>query len=418
MNAASNHVLVIGAGVIGIACAHYLHRAGLKVTLIDQGEPGQACSFGNCGLICPSHILPLTMPGAVSKGLRSLFDEQATFRIKPQARLALYRWLYQFARRCTVEQARQATLHLQRILDASMAEYRALLSYPQIAATWREGGTLCVFRSERALHEYEASEVVLQRDLGVEAELLDAAAVNRLTPGISSYVRGGVLFKGDAFLQPDQLTASWLAQLKADGVTVLEHTGVHNVAVSGPRITSVATSRGDLTADQYVFALGSWSPQLRQWLNVDVPIEPGKGYSVLVDRPPNTPSLPILFPERNIVATPFAASIRLGSIMEFAGYDRSIPQWRVDQLISAAADYIELPVDRSPRQRWTGWRPMTWDSLPIIGRPRRLGNALIAAGHNMLGMTLAPATGRLIADFAMERAPFIDAQAYSPDRFG
>jgi D-amino-acid dehydrogenase len=126
----------------------------------------------------------------------------------------------------------------------------------------------------------------------------------------------------------------------------------------------------------------------------------------------------VLFPERNIVATPFAQSVRLGSIMEFAGYDRSIPQWRVDQLIGAAADYIEMPVDRSPRQRWTGWRPMTWDSLPIIGRPRQLGNALIAAGHNMLGMTLAPATGRLIADLAMERAPFIDARAYAPDRFG
>ncbi|MBB6091298.1 D-amino-acid dehydrogenase [Povalibacter uvarum] len=418
MSSSPNQVLVIGAGVVGIACAHYLHRAGLKVALIDQAEPGQACSFGNCGLICPSHILPLTMPGAVGKGLRSLFDQQATFRIKPQARLALYRWLYQFARRCTAEQARQSTLNLQRILDASMAEYRGLLSYPRIAATWREGGTLCVFRSEHALQEYEASEVVLQRELGVGAELLDAAAINKLTPGISPHVRGGVLFRGDAFVQPDQLTSSWLAQLKADGVTVLENTALQGISVAGPRIKSVATSKGDLTADQYVFALGSWSPQLKQWLGVNIPIEPGKGYSVLVDRPVNTPSLPVLFPERNIVATPFAQSVRLGSIMEFAGYDGSIPEWRVNQLIGAAADYIEMPVDRSPRQRWTGWRPMTWDSLPIIGRPRQLGNALIAAGHNMLGMTLAPATGRLIADLAMERAPFIDSHAYSPDRFG
>lgn len=417
MSAASDHALVIGAGIVGIACAHYLRRAGLRVTLIDQAEPGQACSFGNCGLICPSHILPLTVPGAVGKALRSLFDPQATFRIKPQVRFALYHWLYQFARHCTAEQAKQAATHLQSILDASMAEYRALLSYPQIAATWRETGTLCVFHSERALHEYEISEVSLQRDHGVAAERLDSAGIGRLTSGISPRVRGGVLFRGDAFVQPDQLSRNWLSQLVADGVTVLANTPVHDVAIAARRIESVTTPSGELTADHYVFALGSWSRRLGQWLNVEVPVEPGKGYSVLVDRPLAAPSLPVLFPEQNIVMTPFAHSLRLGSIMEFAGFDSAIPERRVEQLIGAAGDYIELPADRSPRQRWTGWRPMTWDSLPIIGRPRRLDNGLVAAGHNMLGMTLAPATGRLVADLVMERTPFIEARAYSPDRF-
>lgn len=418
MSSGSNHVLVIGAGIVGIACAHYLRRAGLQVTLIDQAEPGHGCSFGNCGMICPSHILPLTMPGVVGKGLRSLFDSQAAFRIKPQARFALYRWLYQFARRCTAAQARQTALQLQSILDASMAEYRSLLAYPRIAEVWREGGSLCVFRSEQALHQYVASEVASQREFGITAELLDPAAIARLSPGILPEVRGGVFFHGDAFVRPDQLSGSWLSQLRVDGVTVLANTPVQSVAIAGGRIASVTTSKGDMTADRYVFALGSWSRQLQQWLNLDLPVEPGKGYSALVDRPPASPALPVTFPERNVVVTPFADSLRLGSIMEFTGFDRSIPEWRIEQLITAAADYIELPADRTPRQRWAGWRPMTWDSLPIIGRARGLSNALIAAGHNMLGMTLAPATGRLIADLVMERTPFIRAEAYSPERFG
>jgi D-amino-acid dehydrogenase len=418
VNEHSTGALVIGAGIIGLASAYYLQRAGLKVSLIDQGDPGQACSFGNCGLICPSHILPLTMPGAPGKALRSLFDPRATFRITPQLRPALYRWLYQFARRCNSQTALRSAAHLKRILDASIAEYRTLVSHAAISAAWRESGNLYLFRSERALREYESSELTLLREFGVDSERVNPDRIRSLTPGVSPEVSGGVLFSGDAFVQPDRLFQSWLSVLKAEGAEVQSHTAVRDVSVSAGRIDRVITASGDYVADHYVFALGSWSGELRRLLQLNIPVQPGKGYSIMLDRPAACPSLPLLFPEHNVVATPFASGLRLGSIMEFAGFSGAIPDHRVHQLATSAAQFIEMPREPTVRQKWMGWRPMTWDSLPIIGRPSHIRNAFIAAGHNMLGMTLAPATGRLIADFVMERTPFIDAAPFSPDRFG
>jgi D-amino-acid dehydrogenase len=410
--------LVIGAGIVGLASAYYLQRAGLKVSLIDQGEPGQACSFGNCGLICPSHILPLAMPGAPRKAVRSLFDPQATFRIRPQLRPVLYRWLFEFSRRCNSHTALRSAAHLKQILDASVAEYRSLIAHAAIDAAWRESGNLYLFLSEHAWREYESSELGLLREFGVAAESVSPERIHSLTPGLSPKIGGGVLFSGDAFLQPDRLFQSWLAVLKAEGAEVRPHTEVLDVIVSAGRVERVITTNGEYIADHYVFAIGSSSAQLRRLLQLEVPVEPGKGYSIMLDRPTACPSLPLLFPEHNLVATPFASELRLGSIMEFAGFNGAIPDHRVRQLTSLATQFIEMPRDPTVRHRWMGWRPMTWDSLPIIGRPARLGNAFIAAGHNMLGMTLAPATGCLIADLVMERTPFIDAAPFSPDRFG
>jgi len=414
----STDVLVIGAGIIGLASAYYLQRAGLRVKLIDQGEPGQACSFGNCGHICPSHILPLAVPGIPGKALRSLFDSNATFRIAPQMRPALLRWLYHFWRRCESGTALRAARHLKLLLDASAAEYRNLVSDPALDAGWQDAGNLYLFRSERALREYESTELAQLRDLGVTAKVVSPDRIRSLTPGVLPQVCGGVLFSGDAFLQPDRLYQSWLSLLKAGGAEVRSHTAVREVRVSDGRIDRVVTEKGEYVADQYVFALGSWSAQLQRLLKLDIPVEPGKGYSIMVDRPAACPSLAMLFPEHNVVATPFASGLRLGSIMEFAGFDSSIPERRVRQLLASAEQFIEMPRERAVRQKWMGWRPMTWDSLPIIGRPRSVRNALVAAGHNMLGMTLAPATGRLVADLAMERTPFVDAAPFSPDRFG
>jgi len=418
VSAKSTGVLVIGAGIIGLSSAYYLQRAGLKVTLIDRGEPGQACSFGNCGLICPSHIFPLAMPGAPGKALRSLFDSSATFRIAPQLRPALFRWLYRFWRRCNSRTAMQAAGHLQQLLDASALEYRTLVADPAIDAGWQGSGNLYLFRSERALREYESSELAPLSEFGVAAEHVTPDRIRSLTQGVLPQVCGGVLFSGDAFVQPDRLYQSWLAVLQAGGAEVHSHTALRDVRVSGGRIERIVTTTGEYVADQYVFALGSWSAQLQRLLRLDIPVEPGKGYSIMLDRPAECPSLPLLFPEHNVVATPFASGLRLGSIMEFAGFDDRIPDRRVHQLAAAAEQFIEMPRARAVRQKWTGWRPMTWDSLPIIGRTRRVRNALVAAGHNMLGMTLAPATGRLIAELATQRTPFIDAVPFSPDRFG
>ena len=163
--------------------------------------------------------------------------------------------------------------------------------------------------------------------------------------------------------------------------------------------------------------MGAWSTRWSRELDCPIPIQPGKGYSVTMPRPSSCPEHPILFPEHKVGVSPFENGLRLGSMMEFAGYDESIPKQRIEQLRDSARPYLVASVDGDADETWYGWRPMTWDSLPIVGRVPGLSNALLAAGHNMLGLTLAPVTGKMIADIVAERPSDLPLAALSPARF-
>jgi D-amino-acid dehydrogenase len=172
-----------------------------------------------------------------------------------------------------------------------------------------------------------------------------------------------------------------------------------------------------MEADRFVFATGAWSAQLSDQLECRIPVEPGKGYSITMERPNLCPRYPMLFPEHNIGVTPFEHGYRLGSMMEFVGYDTSIPEFRVRQLQECARPYLVEPFTETTLETWYGWRPMTWDSLPIIGRVPRLNNAYLATGHNMLGLSLAAGTGKLVAEIVQGQPTHIDARPFSPERF-
>jgi D-amino-acid dehydrogenase len=172
-----------------------------------------------------------------------------------------------------------------------------------------------------------------------------------------------------------------------------------------------------MTADHYVFAAGAWSSQFADSLGCRIPVEPGKGYSVTMTRPEIMPTHPMLIPEKHVGVTPFENGYRIASMMEFAGFDDSIPRARIQQLKESAVPYLKTPEGPVEQDTWYGWRPMTWDSLPIIGRVPRLSNALLATGHNMLGLSLAPMTGKAIADLVAERASDLPLDALSPTRF-
>jgi D-amino-acid dehydrogenase len=196
-----------------------------------------------------------------------------------------------------------------------------------------------------------------------------------------------------------------------------ERCALKTIEKADGRITGIVTEHGLMSADHYVFATGAWTAKLGPELACKVPIQCGKGYSVTMTRPERCPTFPMLFPEHKVGVTPFDEGYRLGSMMEFAGYDTSIPAKRIDQLRASAEPYLVEPFTNTIEEEWYGWRPMTWDSLPIIGRTPKLANAWLAAGHNMLGLSLAPATGRLIAELIQGGAPPIDIKAFRPERF-
>lgn len=410
-------VIVVGAGHIGIACAHYLSQDGYDVTVIDQGLIGDACSRANCGFVAPSHVMPLTTPQSLRDGIKSLFNSKAAFRVKPQLRASLYRWLFQFGRRCTQRQLHFAGKTLQSILDVSIDEYRGLLNGSTIDCEWNNDGLLFVFATQKALQEYAETNEMLARNFDRSAKHISGEELARLEPALRDDLAGAFLYEDDGFLRPDKLNASWSEKLKGDGVVFIEQCQLEGLNKNGGSITSLMTTQGEMTADRYVFATGAWSSKIAADLECDIPIEPGKGFSVTMTAPEQLPRYPFLSEEAHIGVTPFDGGLRIGSMMEFAGFDDSLPDFRIQQLKDKAKQFLKYPVGQADTHTWYGWRPMTWDSLPVIGRLPRLSNGLIAAGHNMLGLTLAPVTGKIITDIVNERQSDLPLDALSPARF-
>ena len=409
--------MIVGGGIVGIACAHYLSTAGLNVTVIDQSEIGAACSHANCGYVCPSHVLPLNSPSALAEGIASLLSKGAAFRIKPQLRLGFYRWLFEFSRRCTRKKMIGAGHQLQSLLNSSRDEYRKFFESYGVDGEWRQDGLLYVFETAEGLENYATVDKSLTENYGVAARRLEGGELAQFDASLRTGLAGAYYYPDDATLRPDKLINHWRTQLAETGVEFVEHCAFENLRTAGDHIRAITTSSGVLAADHFVFAAGAWSRKLATSLRCNLPVEPGKGYSVTMRKPDMSPQHSMLFPEHHIGVTPFADSLRIGSIMEFVGYDTSIPPQRIEQLCDSARAYLRTPVGDCIEETWSGWRPMTWDSLPIIGRVPGLKNGLLATGHNMLGLTLAPVTGRLISELILEQPTHINISAISPSRF-
>ena len=413
----TERVAIVGGGIVGIACAHYLSGAGYAVTVIDQDRIGGGCSHGNCGHICASHVLPLNEPANLLAALRSLVNPRAPFRVKPQWRPSLLRWFWEFARRCNHRHALSAGGAMKSILDASIREYEALFQAGEFEAQWQPLGLLYVLRTRRGMERFAAQDAMLRDTFGVAARRLEGSELPEFEPALRPGLAGGFLYDGDAFLRPDALTGNWTRWLASRGVRFEEGNRVQGVEKTAGEITRLLTDTGEVTADHYVFASGAWSAAVAADLGCPVPIEPGKGYSITTTRPRTCPRHAMLFAEHRVGATPFDDGFRLGSMMEFSGFDATIPSRRIQQLIDSARHYLHEPAGEEVLETWCGWRPMTWDSLPVIGAVPGLANAVLATGHHMLGMTMAPATGRLVAEIIGERPTHIDPAPYSPARF-
>lgn len=410
-------VVIIGGGIIAIACAHYLTEAGFRVIVIERDTIAGACSHGNCGFICPSHILPLAAPGAVRSALPSLFNPTAPFRIKLRSEPAFLRWMWQFARHCTTRRMLDSARHLKTILDSSVEEYQTLLSDEDIACQWQQTGLLYVLQSAAGVREFAKTDTMISNHFGVSPQRIEGKDLPMFDPALKSGLAGAFFYKDDASLRPDQLASAWVDRLKKAGVTFIEHCNFEAADCSNGHATEIHTSQMSLRADHYILAAGAFSGKMAKHFGRALPIEPGKGYSVTMERPTPSPLYPMLLPEHHVGITPFDDGFRLGSMMEFVGFDQSLPEFRTNQLREAVKPYLRATLPSVNKETWFGWRPMTWDSLPVIGKAPEMDNVYLATGHNMLGMTLAPATGKLIAEIIQGRTPHIDPEPYSPARF-
>lgn len=409
-------VVILGGGAVGLACALALLRAGRGVTVLERGRIGSGASHGNCGTLTPS-LLPLNAPGTVTKGLKWLLRPDAPLRITPTPGPALIRWLLAFARQCNAQDYHRTARIKGELVLRSRALMEQWIADEALACEFSAGGHLTVYRDPRAFAE-SASETRLWDMLGVAYETLDGDACRVREPALLDSVIGGYFHPGDAHLRPDRYAAELARVVREAGGVIHEHCEVHGLRAATARIDAVDSTAGLLAADQVVMALGAWSPLLARQLDLKLPIQPGKGYSITYDRPQRAPQLPLILKERSVCVTSWASGYRLGSTMEFSGYDDSLNRRRLDALRRGAAEYLHQPEGTVVEEEWSGWRPMTSDDLPIIGRTARYPNLTLATGHGMLGVTLSPITGQLVAELLCGRTPSLDLQPFSPARFG
>jgi D-amino-acid dehydrogenase len=409
-------VIVIGAGVIGMCAAYYLRKSGRSVLVIDQAEPGSGASFGNCGMISPSHVLPNTLPGLPWKAFKWMFQKSAPFKVVPQFNLEFISWMYGFWRRCSMAQVKATAPALASILASSRTLFHELITEEKLKVDYDQSGCIYVY-STAAAFEQEASWGPIYQESGVAVRTLDGKALAKLEPALKpDAIYGGYHFPNDANLRPDYYVNELARRLREMGVQFSSGNAVAHVDATASGVC-VHTAQGKFDAAQAVLAAGSWSPLLSHRLGFSLPIQPGKGYSIAMDRPKRCPIHCMVLKEKSVAVTPWASGYRLGSTMEFVGYNDSLNPDRLQALIDGAGAFLHEPTGPGERTPWTGWRPMSVDTVPIIDQAPNFKNLWLATGHSMLGVSMSTGTGRLIAELMSGAKPHIDPKPYRYGRF-
>lgn len=417
IKSANDRVVVIGGGVVGAMSAWYLSQAGCKVTIVDKDKFGAACSHGNCGYVSPSHVLPLTQPGVIKKTLASLLKPNSAFKVKPRMSLGFYRWFWNFTRRCNHKDMIESAHGLNALLQSSRKLYDELINGQNIECEWQSKGLFFVFDTEEEFSGYKKTNDLLGETFGVRAVPYDCDQLIAMEPALKPVFAGAWHYECDSHIRPDMLMSSLQQRLLDAGVTIIEDQAVIEFVKEQGRAVAVKTDKQTIEADQFVVATGAWTPFLNTHLGCKVPIEPGKGYSITMPKPAQMPQYPMIFETTHVAVTPMKSKYRIGSTMEFVGYDSSINPKRIELLKKSAAKYLKEPYCEPIEEQWYGWRPMTWDSKPIIDKSPAFNNVWIASGHNMLGLSMATGSGKLVSEMMLGEEPHVDPGHYSISRF-
>jgi D-amino-acid dehydrogenase len=404
--------VVIGGGVVGASCAYELSLRGVQVTLVERGEVGRGCSHGNCGYVCPSHVYPLARPGAIARTLPLMFRRNSPFKVRVRADLALLGWFAAFRAACRDEVVERTMPALNALLWSGKERYEAVMAAEGIDAEYTRDGCIFISRDREHLEHFEGDNRRMMERFGFGARRVDGAELAAMEPTLREGLAGGWLFECDGHVRPDRYMAGLRRALLRRGVQIVEHGEARALVGEGRRAGVLETARGEHRADAFVIAAGAWTPMLHEMMGVRPRIVPGKGYSVTVRGYKAGPRIPMVFEQHRVALTPFEGGLRVGSTMEFAGYDTTIRKERLRLLTDSASLYLKEAIGPTGEGAWFGWRPMSPDGRPYIDWVPRWENVVVAAGHSMIGMSTGPGTGRLVAEMVTGQTPHIDPEPY------
>lgn len=411
-------VTIIGGGVIGLSTAYYLNQAGIQVSVIDRGNLSDGCSYGNAGMIVPSHFTPLAAPGVIRQGIKWLLDETSPFHIKPRLNLELVRWLYLFARNASQENVTRSMTLLRDLNLLSKYLYQDLLRQPGFDFNLEEKGILMLFKEEH-VREEEVRTAMMANKLGLETQILTADELTRLDPSVRMDVLGGVHYPGDAHLIPARFMENMKKHLQWAGVQFVPNTSIQTFRVEKRLVKAVITDQGkEITVDRLVLAAGSWTAQLAKTLKVALPLQGGKGYSMTIPSLARKPSIPGILLEARVAITPMGNDLRVAGTLEIAGLQSPVNPKRVQGILKAVpAYYPEINVTAHDAPVWSGYRPCSPDGLPYIGKHGEYDNLFFNTGHAMMGLSLGPVSGLLMKELIQGEPSSLPLTLLHPNRF-
>lgn len=412
-------VIVVGGGVVGLCTAYYAMRKGFSVTVIDrEAATHEGCSYGNAGFVAPSHVVPLASPGMVRLGLKWMWNPESPFYIRPRLSWNLLNWGVRFWRAANAQHVELCAPLLRDLNLASRACFQEFAEMRGNDFGLVTKGLLTLCRTQEGL-EKESKVAELANRLGVRAEVLDAKQTAAMEPDVRMDVAGSVYFPQDCHLTPGRFMAGLKEQLAKADVSFHWETEVTGWRRNGRRIEAVQTSKGEFDADEYVICAGAWSGSLSRGLQLSLPMEAGKGYSLTLPNPRRLPRFPSICLEARLAVTPMGNSLRFGGTMEIAGIQTRINPARIRGIMKSVPKYYPEfgPEDFEGIKPWCGLRPCSPDGLPYVGRTAQYDNLFIGSGHAMLGLSLGPITGKLIAEVLSGEKPSVDMHLLNPDRY-
>ena len=420
MSGASDDVVVVGGGVVGLACAHAIERRGMGVLVLDGSTTGSGASRGNTGWVVPSLSMPLASPGMLATGLKSALHPRGALVIRPALDASWLRWLWQFRRNCSPERFRRGVLALVALNRTTLEQFDAYAA-DGIEFESHATGMLIVARERSGLSSFNTlfEELVRAGFDGTMSEL-DPARARELEPALSDAVGAALHTTVDRYVQPESLVAGLAAHLRSRGVVIREHAPVDGLARTANGWRMRLAGGDTVEAGNVVIAAGAATTALLAPLGIRLPLIGAKGYSVDLRGEGEPPRTALYLSEPKLGISPFDGGVRIAGVFELPARSTSVSPRRIEHLIADALPYLRdwhpAPGEVRADAGWAGLRPATPDSLPLIGPIDGMPGLLVASGHGMLGVTLAPATGRAIAEILMTGRVAEELQPFRPSR--